>query len=516
MISEKIQEVLTSEEAAAFIRVSSKTLSQMARLGHVPAQKVGREWRFLRSALENWLANPRLLLDDTPTASGSATIATRETAQVKSGFADSAFTENRNRPLHRWVPWVAGFSAGFVADVLTLAPPPPGVTVMDPFAGVGTTPVEALRLGYHVIGFEINPFAHLACRVKLGSASLDVQAVRARSRAFCEYVAFRTADSEAKPAARRPADFKSRAPFFSPNVERQVLFALDFLGQEDDEQIRDILRLALGATLVSYSNYSYEPSLSRRAASGKPDIIDAYVSDILALKLEQMCEDIVGFKQEMRALSAPPTAELYLESCLDGYAHLRPGSVDVLITSPPYLNNYHYLRNTRPQLHWLDLIAGTAAIREIEMQSFGKFWQTVRGGPREDLLLDYPELAEVIAQVRELNPGKGVYGGAGWANYAATYFNDCARFCEGTARVMKREGLVVVVIGNNILQGLEIKTDEFFAAIAERYGFVVRAMHCVRKKRTGSSIVNSSVRANGDRRATELYETAVELTAPGP
>jgi excisionase family DNA binding protein len=515
MVSEKLSEVLTAEEAASFIRVSEKTLRQMARLGHLPAQKAGREWRFLRSALESWLANPRLSYEVSAAPVGSA-IATKATAQTKNGFADSAFTENRDRPLHRWVPWVAGFSAGFVADVLSRAPQPPGVTVMDPFAGVGTTPVEAMRRGFDVIGFEINPFAHLACRVKLSSVYLDAATVRDRSRSFCEYVALRAADPQAQPTARPPADFRSRVPFFSPSVERQVLFALDFLAQEPDEAVRDVLRLALGATLVSYSNYSYEPSLSRRATSGKPDIVDANVPDILALKLEQMCQDIVGFQQDMRALSSPPTARLYLESCLDGYARLKPGSVDVLITSPPYLNNYHYLRNTRPQLHWLNLIAGTQALRDLETRSFGKFWQTVRAGPREDLLVDYPELAAVIAGVRESNPGKGVYGGAGWANYAATYFNDCARFCEGTARVMKQGGLVVVVIGNNILQGREVKTDEFFAGIAERYGFVVRALHRVRQKRTGSSIVNSSVRVNGERQATVLYETAVELTAPGP
>jgi hypothetical protein len=81
---------------------------------------------------------------------------------------------------------------------------------------------------------------------------------------------------------------------------------------------------------------------------------------------------------------------------------------------------------------------------------------------------------------------------------------------------MKQGGLVVVVIGNNILQGREVKTDEFFAGIAERYGFVVRGLHRVRQKRTGSSIVNSSVRVNGERQATELHETALELLAPGP
>ena len=40
-------EILTRAEAAAFIRVSEKTLGEMARARRIPSQKVGREWRFL-------------------------------------------------------------------------------------------------------------------------------------------------------------------------------------------------------------------------------------------------------------------------------------------------------------------------------------------------------------------------------------------------------------------------------------------------------------------------------------
>jgi hypothetical protein len=79
---------------------------------------------------------------------------------------------------------------------------------------------------------------------------------------------------------------------------------------------------------------------------------------------------------------------------------------------------------------------------------------------------------------------------------------------------MKPGGTVVVVIGNNILQGVEVKTDEFLARIAEGHGFKVAGMHRVRKKRTGSSIVNSSVRVGVTKKKCELYETAVELKAP--
>lgn len=43
------QEVLTAEEAAALLRISSKTLLTLARSGALPGEKVGRAWRFLRA-----------------------------------------------------------------------------------------------------------------------------------------------------------------------------------------------------------------------------------------------------------------------------------------------------------------------------------------------------------------------------------------------------------------------------------------------------------------------------------
>src|ERR1051326_6611154 len=58
-----------------------------------------------------------------------------------SAFKDPAFTENRAEPVHRWVPWIAGFSAGFVGDCLReylAGVDPAQALVLDPFAGVGT------------------------------------------------------------------------------------------------------------------------------------------------------------------------------------------------------------------------------------------------------------------------------------------------------------------------------------------------------------------------------------------
>ncbi len=49
-------DVLNLEQAIELLGVSEKTLIKLLREEHVPARKIGREWRFSREALVNWLA----------------------------------------------------------------------------------------------------------------------------------------------------------------------------------------------------------------------------------------------------------------------------------------------------------------------------------------------------------------------------------------------------------------------------------------------------------------------------
>lgn len=49
------QEVLTLEEAARFLRVSNTTLYSLLKTEKLPARRIGREWRFSRSALLEYL-----------------------------------------------------------------------------------------------------------------------------------------------------------------------------------------------------------------------------------------------------------------------------------------------------------------------------------------------------------------------------------------------------------------------------------------------------------------------------
>ncbi|MEO8496170.1 MAG: helix-turn-helix domain-containing protein [Planctomycetota bacterium] len=51
-------EVLTLEEAASYLRVAPEAAEQLATHGGIPARRIRNEWRFLRSALDEWLRGP--------------------------------------------------------------------------------------------------------------------------------------------------------------------------------------------------------------------------------------------------------------------------------------------------------------------------------------------------------------------------------------------------------------------------------------------------------------------------
>jgi hypothetical protein len=427
----------------------------------------------------------------------------REAKTVGSSFSDPAFTENRGAGIHRWVPWIAGFSAAFVTEAVRKHAPGGGL-IVDPFAGVGTTLLETVRRGvaYEAIGFELNPYAAFAAEAKLEAVTLRTAEVRRAIDRFRQ-------EAPTAPPASAPPGFHSRIPFYSPRVLPKVLRVLGWIQQMKSPPLRRLFLLAFGSVMVRFSNYTYEPSLTSRPAVDKTFVEEADVYGILAEKLDQMAPDIAAFQRDCPALAR---AAVYPKSWTSAEEVIDEESIQLIVTSPPYANNYHYLRNTRPQMYWLGFAASPRDFDVLENSSFGKFWQTVRDLPPIALNLDFPGLESTLEELRGLNTHKGHYGGGGWANYLATYFNDSYEFLRRTSRLLAPGGVAVIVIGNSIVQGLDIRTDEILAHLAESddVGLTVESLEVARPKRVGNSIVNSSVRSGAARTAT-LYESILTL-----
>lgn len=48
-------EILTVLDVARFLRVPKSTVYKLARLGELPASKIGKHWRFLRRDINQWM-----------------------------------------------------------------------------------------------------------------------------------------------------------------------------------------------------------------------------------------------------------------------------------------------------------------------------------------------------------------------------------------------------------------------------------------------------------------------------
>ena len=452
------------------------------------------------------MANPQLTL--TPQSADAA-------------FEAPSAAANRSLPIHRWTDWIAGFSGQFARSAINQYLPFPRTdsVVMDPFAGVGTTILEAYRLGVNSIGFEINPYAELVCKVKLASVDVSVQALKEAIKRYAELMerleslddgseGVSDSDSLPHPDTCSPAEFKSRIPFFPPPVEKKVLYTIDFL-QGLPNPIRDIFRVALGSVIVRVSNYSYEPSLGSRPGAGKELLVDAPVGTVVIEKLLEIAEDIESLQFQMANRSCKPRWVIHSASLFEAERFVKPDSVDLVVTSPPYMNNYHYVRNTRPQLFWIGCINSVKELKTLEEHNFGKFWQTVRASAPIALEFRLPSLEEQILDIRHVNPEKGVYGGGGWANYVATYMNDLYRFCSLMAKLLRVGGTAIIVIGNSVIQGKPMEVENYLCQIADLHNLSSIAVVKLRT-RVGSSIVDSGVRL-ASKTKPELYDTAVIL-----
>jgi excisionase family DNA binding protein len=53
---ERLDEVLTLEEAAELLRLPSKSVEAIAAAGELPGREIGGEWRFSRKSILRWLA----------------------------------------------------------------------------------------------------------------------------------------------------------------------------------------------------------------------------------------------------------------------------------------------------------------------------------------------------------------------------------------------------------------------------------------------------------------------------
>ena len=166
-------------------------------------------------------------------------------------------------------------------------------------------------------------------------------------------------------------------------------------------------------------------------------------------------------------------------------------SVDMVLTSPPYLNNYDYADRTRLETYfwgiyesWGDItrqvrdhliIAATTQIRRSEMDEV-RSCPSVLEVSREI----HAEISRIVDQLSQLRLVKG--GKKSYDLMVAGYFEDMLKVIQGVYKVLKPGQPFVLVLGDSAPYGVHVRTDEIIGELAIAAGFTKCDIQVIRKR----------------------------------
>ncbi|MBI3910691.1 MAG: DNA modification methylase [Armatimonadetes bacterium] len=367
------------------------------------------------------------------------------------------------QPVHRWFRFAAGYSGEWVRCLLEDPSFPPDGLVLDPFCGSGTTLVSADQAGVRSIGLEAHPFT-----VRIASAKLawccDTEAIAARSRLIL---------SRASASRGAVEEYTSLVRTCYPDQILQRLDALRCAWREADDGSAAswLCWLALTSILracspVGTANMELIQPKKHKRAPAEP--LAAFSEAIW-----QMQADIRSF----RRVGARPRAAV-----LRGDARQCPevpsGCADLVITSPPYTNNFDYADALRLEMtfwgevtRWGDL---HRAVRRHLLVSCSQHATAERLQPEE--LLARPEVQPIADELRpvvhELAAVRTQRGGQKhYHTMVAGYFVDMAKVWKELRRICKEGGRVCMVVGDSAPYGVYVPVHRWLGVMALAAGF---------------------------------------------
>ncbi|MGD2248323.1 MAG: DNA methyltransferase [Candidatus Methanofastidiosia archaeon] len=364
-------------------------------------------------------------------------------------------------PIHRWFNFIAGFSPEFVSKCIIDANLGNDSLIIDPFAGCGTTLVEANVQGVRSIGFEAHLFLANICKSKL-LIETNIEIIHAIKDDLL------TIDPNEKILAEYS---KASKKFLGKLIPENSLITLVTACKKVDSYTDKkyamaymILSKVLDLCSHAKTDGIYKaPSTKKKAHS---------YDEALETVCDSISEDLL-FSQFNKIKNL---AKIIFQSSED-MSIVKKQSCDLLVTSPPYLNNFDYAEMTRMYLYFWShagnwgeitekvrskLIVNTTTALKGHKNSIWKYRAQIPPCVHNEL--DY--YFDALSEKRKVKAGKKRY------NYIIyPYFYQMTHVLKNSHNVLKDGAAAHIIVADAALYGIHIRTQEILASIMDAVGF---------------------------------------------
>jgi SAM-dependent methyltransferase len=305
---------------------------------------------------------------------------------------------------------------------------PVGGRVLDPFCGSGTVLVEARQLGRQAFGIDANPLAIELTTLKCRGSTAEFEAELESSAATV------TAHADARRLAKRGPTRRygsADRELFDPHVLLELDGLRDGIALIGGEDLRRALLLVLSSVLTKVSKRKGDTAprtAPKRLAGG-------FTIRFFETKAKDLARRLHEFSRNVA--STAPRAK-----CRTGDARelsiVAPGSIDLILSSPPYPGVYDYFDQHELRLRWLGL----------EQQEF--------------------EAAEIGARRR--------LSGIGFQAAVVRWQTEFGACLDAFRGVLAPNGSIALVIADSVLGGRALYADEAMRVLASEHGLVLACL----------------------------------------
>ena len=387
------------------------------------------------------------------------------------------FNKNKKEPFHRWYPFVEGYSKEFIQSIVKEMDRN-NLVCLEPFSGSGTTALELQNCGIACFAFEVNPLMYLIARVKLENG-YELE----RFEYWYDYIV----KERSKKIVELETEFNTLYQGEGKkkwNYNTDIGIAVEKLRQviESISEViyKELFKVALAAILLDVSNLyrngkclSYKKKWEDRKIVEK-DVFDKFDEKVLK---ELKCD----IENSITRTKINNKERLYNQDSRIGIANeVDDNSIDLVITSPPYLNSRDYTDTYMLELKTLGFTKTSEEIKELREKTLRSHvqikWNDTSNVNNELLENTLVELEEASKEIEKWNDSI--------IDMVRLYFVDMQNIFRVLYGKMKIHGRIYFNVSNSAYFNVLINTLDICASIAEQEGFKVLEIRDARKLKT--------------------------------